>query len=153
MLWGNSDTVIADRGKIRVTMHHSEITDLVQRGPRVRFGQVHVYNNLYRATADSGYLYSYSGRRHRVEDLRARTTPSSCRRRSPPPTSSRSAQRHRDPRERHPVNGKPADVLAAYNAVNDPDLSSDVGWTPTLHTRIDPTWAVPALVHAGAGAR
>ncbi|HEX9999401.1 MAG TPA: hypothetical protein VGB74_03015 [Actinoplanes sp.] len=34
-----------------------------------------------------------------------------------------------------------------------PDLSSDVGWTPTLHTRIDPTWAVERLVKAGAGAR
>lgn len=40
------------------------------------------------------------------------------------------------------LNGDPVDVLAAYNAVNDPDLSGDVSWTPTLHTTIHPTVAV-----------
>lgn len=46
----------------------------------------------------------------------------------------------------------PLDALAVYNAGHDPDLGADVGWTPTLHRHIDPAWAVPALVHAGAGA-
>jgi len=53
------------------------------------------------------------------------------------------------------VNGQtPAysiDVLAAYNAANDPDLSGDVGWVPTLHTDINATQAVPGLVPRGAG--
>jgi len=44
------------------------------------------------------------------------------------------------------------DVVAAYNAENDPDLSTDVGWTPTLFRRIDPTPAVPVLVGIFAGA-
>ncbi len=48
---GQQRHAVADRGKIRVTMHHSELTNLVQRGPRVRFGRVHVYNNLYRSAA------------------------------------------------------------------------------------------------------
>ncbi|GAA1175318.1 hypothetical protein GCM10009674_09900 [Nesterenkonia xinjiangensis] len=59
MLFGNGDDRITDRGTLRVTMHHNEFVDLVQRAPRVRFGQVHVYNNLYRATDSSPYLYSW----------------------------------------------------------------------------------------------
>jgi len=43
------------------------------------------------------------------------------------------------------------DVLAAYNAANDPDLSGDVGWRATLHTDINATQAVPGLVPHGAG--
>lgn len=59
MLWGNGDDVIADRGKIRVTLHHNELVDLVQRAPRVRYGQAHVYNNLYRVTDPEHYEYSW----------------------------------------------------------------------------------------------
>lgn len=151
MLWGNGDTVFADRGKIRVTMHHSEPTNLIQRGPRVRFGQVHVYNNLYRSTADSGYLYSWGvGTESKLYaennafQLQAPFTAATIIWAS----SGTAIHEHGTL-----VNGEPTDVLAAYNAVNDPDLSPDVGWTPTRHTRIDPTWAVPRLVQAGAGAR
>lgn len=59
MLWGNGDTVTADRGKIRVTLHHNEFVDLVQRAPRLRFGQAHVYDNLYRVTDPAHYEYSW----------------------------------------------------------------------------------------------
>ena len=43
------------------------------------------------------------------------------------------------------------DVLAAYNAVNDPDLGSDVGWTPTLFIEVQPTWKVLSTVQSGTG--
>jgi hypothetical protein len=43
------------------------------------------------------------------------------------------------------------DVLATYNAANDPDLSGDVGWMPTLHTDINAPQAVPGLVAHAAG--
>ncbi len=53
------------------------------------------------------------------------------------------------------VNGKPdknlVDVLAAYNAVNDPDLSGDVGWIPTLFLDFQPTRDVPSDVQNDAG--
>lgn len=44
------------------------------------------------------------------------------------------------------------DVVAAYNAAHGTSLSPEVGWTPTLFVRIDPTPAVPALVGVFAGA-
>ena len=52
MLIGNKDTLAAeDAGKLHVTLHHNWFGDLVQdRAPRVRFGQVHVFNNYYSAT-------------------------------------------------------------------------------------------------------
>lgn len=48
-------------GKINVSFHHNFWENTVQRMPRVRFGQVHVYNNFYAGTRAAGgadYLYS-----------------------------------------------------------------------------------------------
>jgi hypothetical protein len=43
------------------------------------------------------------------------------------------------------------DVLGIYNAVNNPDLSGDVGWTPTLFIEIEPTFKVPSAVESRSG--
>jgi pectate lyase len=43
------------------------------------------------------------------------------------------------------------DVVAAYNAVHDPDLSENVGWTPALFAGLTETQDVPADVESGAG--
>lgn len=37
-----------DRGHLKVTLVRNLFTDIAQRAPRVRFGQVHVVNNVYR---------------------------------------------------------------------------------------------------------
>ena len=47
-LLGNSDTKTTDRGKIKVTMMYNWwASGVIERMPRVRFGQVHVVNNYF----------------------------------------------------------------------------------------------------------
>ena len=59
MLIGSTNTVGADVGKLRVTVHHNRFANVGQRRPRVRFGQVDVYNNYYYATDEDTYVYSW----------------------------------------------------------------------------------------------
>jgi pectate lyase len=55
-LIGNSDNATEDRGKLHVTLHHNWYTTGVRgRAPRVRFGEVHIYNN-YHDTPGNGYV-------------------------------------------------------------------------------------------------
>jgi pectate lyase len=155
MLIGSTDTPGVDVGKLRVTVHHNRFANVVQRAPRVRFGQVDIYNNAFIAT-DESYGYSlgvgvessiYAENNHflRSADLGdgdlikywkgTRITAVG----TLVQVGSRPA--------------RPVDLVAAYNAAHDPDLLPDAGWTPTLRTRLDPTALVPAIVKAAAGSR
>ena len=61
MLIGSSDSKISDEGKLHVTLHHNYFHNVVQRLPRVRFGQVHVYNNYFASDITNGeYAYAYA---------------------------------------------------------------------------------------------
>ncbi len=52
-LVGSSDDEPGDIGKLRVTYHHVWWADHVrERMPRVRYGQVHIYNSLYTASGN-----------------------------------------------------------------------------------------------------
>ena len=46
-LVGHDDSYTVDRGKLKVTYHHNWFDGTDQRHPRVRFGEVHVYNNYF----------------------------------------------------------------------------------------------------------
>lgn len=151
MLWGNGDTVVADRGKIRVTLHHNELTDLVQRAPRVRFGQAHVYNNLYRVTDKDRYEYSWGVgvessiiARNNWFELVPGVTPDRIIHDWGGTGIDESGNW---------VNGRPAGVLSAYNAAHpgDPLLPTVTGTTGP-HRSIHPASSVPALVGTWAGA-
>jgi pectate lyase len=152
MLIGSSDTSTLDPGKLRVTVHHNLFANNGQRTPRVRFGQVHVYNNYYDVSNADSYVYSWGvGIQSKIYAEKnffhtVGVTPDRFIRRFNG-TAVHAAGTL--------VNGQTraysVDVLAAYNAANDPDLSGDVGWTPTLHTDINATQAVPGLVSHGAG--
>jgi len=49
-----------DPGKLRVTFHHNLYEGVGQRAPRVRFGQVDVYNNHYAISDEQTVGYGYS---------------------------------------------------------------------------------------------
>ncbi|MCI5601392.1 MAG: pectate lyase [Hallerella porci] len=53
-LFGNSDTKTGDANALKITVHHSWWGEGVkERMPRVRFGQVHVVNNLFNSSTGS----------------------------------------------------------------------------------------------------
>ena len=153
MLIGSSDSATADRGKLRVTLHHNLFQGVGQRTPRVRFGKVHVFNNYYQLKHDSTYQYSWGvGRESAIfaENNFFRTdndlTPDRFVSRLNGTAIHESGSLLNAASDNHMV-----DVLAAYNEVNDPDLLSDVGWTPTLFVEVEPAFKVPSSVEKGAG--
>ncbi|MFF9171564.1 MULTISPECIES: polysaccharide lyase family 1 protein [unclassified Streptomyces] len=152
ILIGNSDsaaTAAVDRGHLKVTFHHNLFRDLVERAPRVRFGQVDSYNNHF--VAGDGYSYSYGiGMESRlVAEHNAFTLPQGV-----------SAAKILKKWKEAPltaadnwVNGRRTDLIAVHNAeIPGETLASGAGWTPTLRTHVDPPRALPGLVDAGAGA-
>lgn len=153
-LIGSSDNRTADEGRLKVTLHHNYYENAMQRLPRVRFGQVHVYNNYFVASRDyEPYPFEYIigvGKSSRIyseqnyfqvgEDI---STADLIRVYKGEAFFDQGSLR----------NGQPANILQAYNAAHpEAPLSGDVGWKPTLHGPIDPAERVPELVKAGAGA-
>jgi pectate lyase len=157
MLIGSSDSAAADRGKLRVTLHHNLFEDTGQRTPRVRFGQVHIYNNYYNIDNPENYVYSWGvGIESAIyaQNNFFRVNPST----GITPDQFIAVFRGTAIHESGTMLNAPSqsgqhaiDVVAAYNAVNDPDLSSDVGWTPALFVGLTETQDVPSDVQSGAG--
>ena len=69
-LVGSSDKQTDDAANLRVTYHHNWwTTGVKERMPRVRYGQVHVYNNYYSDLVAGGYCVGVGcGSRIRVEN-------------------------------------------------------------------------------------
>ncbi|MEU9287468.1 pectate lyase [Streptomyces sp. NPDC048275] len=152
ILIGNSDsesTAVGDRGHLKVTFHHNLFSGLVERAPRVRFGQVDSYNNHF--VADDTYAYSFGiGKESQlVAEHNAFTLPDGI-----------SAAKVLKKWNEAPVtaadnyvNGAPTDLIAVHNAgIPAETLQSGAGWTPTLRTKVDSPKAVPRIVDRGAGA-
>ncbi|WP_406127708.1 pectate lyase [Streptomyces canus] len=152
MLIGNSDSATGDRGRLRVTLHHNQFESVVQRAPRVRFGQVHLYNNRYIAKNDD-YRYSLGISTESAvhAENNAFHTPGHIEAADLVKSWNGSALHQTGTL----FNGYPVDLLAIHNAYNsgsERDLTADVGWTPTLHTKIDSAEAADRAVARGAGA-
>jgi pectate lyase len=152
MLIGSTNNPANDRGKLNVTVHHNHFRATLQRMPRVRFGQVHVYNNFYEIPESVSYalgvgVESAIVAESNVFTLDGAATPSDLLY-----DWGGTALTARDNLLRTGRHTEPLDLVAVYNATHDPDLGPDAGWTPTLHTRITPARQVPALVSRNAGA-
>jgi pectate lyase len=119
----------------------------------VRFGQVHVFNNYYKLK--DGTPYSYSWGVGIESAIFAQNNFFWTNGTETPDTFISVFRGTAIHAEGTLVDGLSSwslvDVVAAYNAVNDPDLSGDVGWTPTLFRRIDRTALVPLFVRLYAG--
>ena len=68
-LIGNSDGKTSDDGKLKTTLHHNWWDDGVkERMPRVRYGQVHVANNLFTTNSSSTCVRAGKSADLRVEN-------------------------------------------------------------------------------------
>lgn len=150
---GSSDSRLQDRGQHRVTYHHNRWTDVGQRAPRVRFGDVHVYNNLYEQTRPGLFSYYWGAgiessivAENNAIELADGVDPA------------RVVAEWKGTQLRETgtlVNGEPVDVVAAFNAAAPPlPLADTARWTPADHYDpvVQPTEEVAAAVRAGAGA-
>jgi pectate lyase len=128
-----------------------------QRVARVRFGQVHIYNNFYKINSPENYVYSWgvgiesaiyaANNFFRVNPSSGITTDQFIARYNGTAIHESGTMLTAPSQSGQHV----VDVLAAYNTVNDPDLLSDVGWTPTLFIEFLDTQDVLPAVEAGSG--
>jgi len=147
-LVGSSDSAQADVDKLRVTYHHNLYRGVGQRTPRVRFGQVHVFNNLYIIDNPDTYLYSWGigVQSHLFAENNVFNTTG---------VGNDQIIRRFNGTAMHEsgnvVNGDVVDLRAAYNASFDPSLADDTSWTPSLVAHMDATAEVPELVQRLSG--
>lgn len=155
MLIGSTNTVGTDVGKLRVTIHHNKFANVGQRAPRVRFGQVDVYDNYYYETDEDFYQYSWGVGVYSAiyaENnffLRSADIPLDA----VVYNWGGTAMTEKGTLTRIGTGKVTAvNLLDEYNATHDPDLGTDAGWTPALRGPLTPTAQVPAVVDANAGA-
>ncbi|WP_107417958.1 polysaccharide lyase family 1 protein [Streptomyces sp. CB03238] len=152
LMIGNSDSAAAtDAGKLKVTLHHNLFTGIVERAPRVRFGQVDAYNNHFVVKEGQSYAYSFGiGHESRLyAEKNAFTLPGGV-------AAGKILKKWKDApltAVGNRVNGRTVDLITAHNALNpDNPLQSGAGWAPALRARVDDPRAVPGLVGQRAGA-
>ncbi len=159
MLIGSSDNALADVGRLRVTLHHNLFQNLGQRVPRLRYGQLHVYNNYYLIPDPAVHSYSWGVGVQPLPVTSGIYAENNFFRTENTVTPDQFIARFTNGRAIY-VDGTLHDAasanhfvdpLADYNVARDPDLLGDVGWAPIAFLPIDATHRVPSLVIVGAG--
>lgn len=159
MLIGSTNTVGVDVDKLKVTIHHNRFNNNIQRLPRVRFGQVDVYNNYYRVTDEETFEYAwgvgvfsaiYAENNYVVRSADVPLDAIVFDWRGTAPGSMTEVGSLVQVGSNKPT---PVNFLAEFNLTHEPDIGTDAGWTPTLRAAPpDPTADVPKLVKtAGSG--
>jgi pectate lyase len=150
MLIGSSDSAVADSDALRVTLHHNLFEDLGQRVPRVRYGEVHVYNNLYRTSHSAADRFGYAWGVGIESAIHAEANSFFARAVDPAEFISRfngstlySA--------RNELNGRAFDPVAAYNAASGDTLENAATWTPVRFRKIHAPRIAHKAVIIGAG--
>ncbi|WP_316274935.1 pectate lyase [Bacillus halotolerans] len=146
-IFGSSDSKTSDDGKLKITLHHNRYKNIVQRAPRVRFGQVHVYNNYYEGNKNSSeYAFSYAWGIGKSSKIYAQNNAIDV----PGLTAAKTISVFSGGTALYDsgtlLNGTQINASAANG------LSSSVGWTPSLHGSIDASANVKSNVTSQAGA-
>ena len=159
MLIGSTNTVGTDVGKLRVTLHHNKWQNVGQRAPRVRFGQVDIYDNYFVSTDEDTFSYSWGVGVYsqlyaennvllRSADLPLDAFVFDWRGTAPGALTEVGTLVKVGSGPLVPVS-----LLDSYNATHEPDITADAGWVPTLRAQPPtPAAQVPAVVTASAGA-
>ncbi|GAA0662979.1 polysaccharide lyase family 1 protein [Kitasatospora atroaurantiaca] len=150
-LVGSSNSSKVDPGHLRVTFHHNLWQNTVQRAPRVRFGQVDVYNNLYTPGAAE---FEYSIGVGKSSQLVVQDNYFKLPAEIPAAKLLYNWGGTALTADGNLVNGTETDLIGAFNAANPAaPLGTSAGWTPVLRAEVSPVTALPHLVghHAGAG--
>jgi pectate lyase len=145
-LIGSSDSATSDNGHLRVTLHHNYYQNVVQRAPRVRYGQVHIYNNYYEGSTNAAnYAYSYSWGIGYSSKIYAENNYFNI----VGVTVSKLGSKLKGTSLYDSGTVLNGSNVVVYSSLG---LSSNVGWTPTLFGTIDQTSDLPTIVPANAGA-
>lgn len=148
MLIGSSNSSTLDPGKLRVSVHHNVFRGTQERSPRVRFGQVHVYDNLYEPRADLVYNWGVGVSSRIYAENNYFRLRDGVKTELAVYNWGGTAITERGTL----VDGRPTSLLAAFNAANPTKvLGDDVGWTPTLNRGLEPAHRI-ARLKAGAPA-
>ncbi len=149
MLIGSSDSRTADRGLLRVTLHDNHWVHVGQRAPRVRYGQVHAYNNLYDVGTGFSYLWGVGVESAlHAENNYVRLAPG-----TDPATVVADWGGAGMTEVGTVVDRRRTSLLATYNDAHPDDpLGTDAGWDPVLHERVLPAHAIRSRVERNAGA-
>jgi pectate lyase len=151
-LVGGGDRATADEGRLRVTYHHNHWDGVKERAPRVRYGRVHLYNNLHTVADRARHGYSVGvGLQSRIVLhnnvwVGPATLPATRLLRWWGGTALQDSGSL--------LNGQAVDLLATLRAANPGrPLHADVGWQPVLVERLDAATDVADQVLRGAGAK
>lgn len=155
-LIGSSDSRTSDGDALKVTIHHNYYKNVTQRLPRVRYGQVHVYNNLYEFSNLSEYPFEYALGVGKESKIYAENNYFKFDTMIDPAKiikdwKGTSIYENGSIVQRKHLIQK-VDLINAFNKVNTVQLDEEVGWKPLYNTKIHPGISVPVQVKVKAGA-
>ena len=154
-LIGSSDSKTSDHDTLKVTIHHNHYKNVTQRLPRVRYGEVHVYNNLYEFANLSEYPFEYAlgvGKESKIYSennyfkFDTMINPAKIIK----DWKGTSIYENGSIVQRKHLIQK-VDLVKAFNKVHSVQLDEEVNWKPLYHTKIHPGLSVPIQVQLKAG--
>lgn len=151
VLVGAKDFSAVDTFRLNVTFHHNWFSHCLSRSPRVRYGKVHLYNNLYDGKMNYAVEAGFAARIFSEANFFTDTAPASQLARSVSVAAAgRLADRFSLYRDSRSKRARPVNLAA--EAI--PPIDDKIGWSPAAiyAYRLDPAEAALQIVRQYAGA-